>query len=85
LHYERSLDAGEVQTIVGCFTADGALVSPAVGSHTDEAALREFVRRFARFRERGAQLRWRFGQRRSASKRPEPLIDEAELFLGIKG
>jgi hypothetical protein len=42
---------------VSCFTADGSLISPAVGSHAGEAALREFARRFARFRGRGPQLR----------------------------
>jgi hypothetical protein len=29
--YTCALDAGEVDTIVDCFTEDGALVSPAVG------------------------------------------------------
>jgi SnoaL-like domain len=37
-----------VETIVGCFTEDGALESPVVGVQ---------ARRFARFRERGSQLR----------------------------
>jgi hypothetical protein len=29
--YTTALDAGEVDTIVGCFTEDGALESPVVG------------------------------------------------------
>ena len=31
VRYTTALDAGDVETIVGCFTEDGALESPAVG------------------------------------------------------
>jgi len=55
--YTCALDAGEVDTIVDCFTEDGALVSPAVGTHTGRAAIRAFAERFARFRANGSQLR----------------------------
>ena len=57
VRYTTALDAGEVDTIVGCFTEDGALESPVVGVHTGQAAIRAFAERFARFRERGSQLR----------------------------
>jgi uncharacterized protein (TIGR02246 family) len=55
--YTCALDAGEVDTIVDCFTEDGALVSPAVGVHTGRPAIRAFAERFARFRTGGSQLR----------------------------
>ena len=57
VRYTTALDAGEVDTIVGCFTEDGALESPVVGVHAGQAAIRAFAERFARFRERGSQLR----------------------------
>lgn len=57
VRYTCALDAGEVETLVDCFTEDGALVSPAVGRHAGRAAIRAFAERFARFRENGAQLR----------------------------
>jgi uncharacterized protein (TIGR02246 family) len=57
VRYTTALDAGEVDTIVGCFTEDGALESPVVGVHAGRPAIRAFAERFARFRERGAQLR----------------------------
>lgn len=55
--YTRALDAGEVAVIVDCFTPDGSLVSPAVGAHAGHAAIRAFAERFARYREKGNQLR----------------------------
>jgi uncharacterized protein (TIGR02246 family) len=57
IRYTCALDAGDVETLVGCFAEDGSLVSPAVGEHKGRPAIREFARRFARFRERGSQLR----------------------------
>ena len=57
VRYTTALDAGDVETIVGCFTEDGSLESPAVGTYSGRRAIREFAERFARFRERGAQLR----------------------------
>lgn len=57
VRYTTALDAGEVETIVGCFTEDGALESPTVGTYSGRPAIRQFARRFARFRESGAQLR----------------------------
>jgi uncharacterized protein (TIGR02246 family) len=55
--YVGALDAGDVETVVDCFTVDGALVSPAVGSHAGRAAIRAFAERFARFQRSGSQLR----------------------------
>ena len=57
VHYTTALDAGDVETIVGCFTEDGELESPAVGVYAGRQGIREFADRFARFHERGAQLR----------------------------
>src|SRR5262249_13754171 len=57
VRYTTALDAGDVETIVGCFTEDGALESPAVGVYAGRHGIREFAERFARFRANGAQLR----------------------------
>jgi uncharacterized protein (TIGR02246 family) len=57
VRYTTALDAGDVATIVGCFTEDGTLESPAVGVYSGRQGIREFAERFARFRERGSQLR----------------------------
>jgi uncharacterized protein (TIGR02246 family) len=57
VRYTTALDRGDVETIVECFTPDGSLDSPAVGSHAGHAAIRAFAERFARFHQRGAQLR----------------------------
>ncbi len=57
VRYTCALDAGEAETVVACFTEDGALVSPAVGSLAGRDAIRAFAERFARFRQNGSQLR----------------------------
>ena len=57
VRYTTALDAGDVETIVGCFTEDGSLDSPTVGTYSGRSAIREFAIRFARFREGGPQLR----------------------------
>jgi uncharacterized protein (TIGR02246 family) len=57
VRYTRALDAGDVDTLVNCFTEDGALESPAVGRYAGHAAIRAFAERFARFRQNGSQLR----------------------------
>jgi 3-phenylpropionate/cinnamic acid dioxygenase small subunit len=57
VRYTCALDAGDVDTLVGCFAEDGSLESPAVGKYTGRPAIREFAARFARFRERGSQMR----------------------------
>jgi uncharacterized protein (TIGR02246 family) len=55
--YTYTLDAGEIDTIADCFTEDGALVSPAVGTHRGRAAILAFAEQFARFQTSGSQLR----------------------------
>jgi 3-phenylpropionate/cinnamic acid dioxygenase small subunit len=57
IRYTCAIDAGDVETLVGCFAEDGSLVSPAVGEYRGRPAIRDFALRFARFRERGSQLR----------------------------
>jgi uncharacterized protein (TIGR02246 family) len=57
VRYTTALDAGDVETIVGCFAEDGSLDSPTVGTYSGRSAIREFAIRFARFREGGSQLR----------------------------
>lgn len=57
VRYAAALDGGDVETIVGCFTEDGSLESPAVGRYAGRDGIRAFSERFARFRERGTQLR----------------------------
>ena len=57
VRYTTALDRGDVETLVDCFMPDGSLDSPAVGQHSGHAAIRAFAERFARFHERGAQLR----------------------------
>jgi uncharacterized protein (TIGR02246 family) len=57
VRYTCALDAGDVDTLVNCFTEDGALESPAVGRYAGHAAIRAFAERFARFRQNGSQLR----------------------------
>jgi uncharacterized protein (TIGR02246 family) len=57
VRYTCALDAGEVDTLVDCFTDDGRLISPAVGEHAGRTAIRAFAERFAAFRRNGSQLR----------------------------
>ncbi len=55
--YAWALDHGDVEAIVGCFTADGVLDSPVMGSFSGHAAIRDFAERNARLRQTGAQMR----------------------------
>ena len=57
VRYVTALDAGDVDTIVGCFTEDGALESPVVGKYAGHAGIRAFSERFAMLPRRGIQLR----------------------------
>src|SRR5665213_2746581 len=57
VRYVTALDAGEVETIVGCFAEDGALESPVVGIYAGRDKIRKFAERFARFHAAGTQLR----------------------------
>jgi len=57
VRYTCAIDAGDVDTLVDCFTEDGCLESPAVGAYAGRASIRAFAERFARFRANGSQLR----------------------------
>jgi ketosteroid isomerase-like protein len=57
VRYATALDAGDVATVVACFTADAVLESPAIGSIAGREAIREFAGRFAALREAGTQFR----------------------------
>jgi uncharacterized protein (TIGR02246 family) len=57
VRYTTALDAGDVDTIVGCFTEDGALESPVVGRYAGRDGIRAFSERFAALNRRGVQLR----------------------------
>jgi uncharacterized protein (TIGR02246 family) len=55
--YMWAIDGGDVETLVSCFTPDGALESPAVGKYSGRDNIRAFATRFAEFRNRGTELR----------------------------
>jgi uncharacterized protein (TIGR02246 family) len=57
VRYTTALDAGDIDTIVTCFTEDGTLESPAVGKYAGHAGIRAFSERFAAMHKRGVQLR----------------------------
>ncbi|MGH7028936.1 MAG: nuclear transport factor 2 family protein [Stellaceae bacterium] len=57
VRYTTALDRGDIETVVGCFTADAVLESPAIGVITGHEAVRAFAGRFAARRERGTQFR----------------------------
>jgi uncharacterized protein (TIGR02246 family) len=57
VRYTTALDAGEVETVLGCFTADAVLESPVIGSLAGPEAIRAFAGRFAAQRTAGTQFR----------------------------
>jgi uncharacterized protein (TIGR02246 family) len=57
VRYTNALDAGEVETVVDCFTADAALESPVIGLIAGHDAIRAFAGRFAAQRAAGTQFR----------------------------
>src|SRR5271154_6172754 len=57
VRYTTALDAGDVDTIVACFTEDGALESPLVRKYAGRDGIRAFSERFAGVHRRGVQLR----------------------------
>jgi ketosteroid isomerase-like protein len=57
VRYTTALDAGEVETVVDCFTADAALESPVIGVIAGHDAIRAFAGRFAAQRAAGTQFR----------------------------
>jgi uncharacterized protein (TIGR02246 family) len=57
VRYTTALDAGDVATVVDCFTADATLKSPVIGVIAGSAAIRAFAERFAAQRAGGTQFR----------------------------
>jgi ketosteroid isomerase-like protein len=57
VRYANALDAGDVATVVDCFTADAVLESPVIGRIAGHAAIRAFAGRFAAQRAGGTQFR----------------------------
>ncbi len=56
--YATALDHGDVEVVVDCFTANGVVDSPVMGSFTGQVAIREFAERNARFqKEQSVQMR----------------------------
>ncbi|HVC59154.1 MAG TPA: nuclear transport factor 2 family protein [Acetobacteraceae bacterium] len=47
VRYATALDAGDVETIVGCFAEDGSLESPVVGVYAGHDGIRAFATRCA--------------------------------------
>src|SRR5260370_33777509 len=57
VRYTTALDAGDVKTVVDCFTEEAALESPVIGSIAGRDAIRAFAERFAAQRAGGVQFR----------------------------
>jgi uncharacterized protein (TIGR02246 family) len=57
VRYTTALDAGDVETVVGCFTSDAVLESPVIGVIAGREAIHAFASRFAALREGGTQFR----------------------------
>ena len=57
VRYTTALDAGDIETVVDCFTTDAALESPVIGVIAGHAAIRAFAGRFAAQRADGTQFR----------------------------
>jgi uncharacterized protein (TIGR02246 family) len=57
VRYTTALDAGDIETVVGCFTPDAVLESPLIGVIAGQEAIHAFAGRFAAQREAGTQFR----------------------------
>lgn len=57
VRYTTALDAGDIEAVVGCFTADAVLESPVIGVIAGHEAIRAFAARFAAQRAAGTQFR----------------------------
>jgi hypothetical protein len=58
IRYATSLDHGEVEAVVACFSETAVLLSPSMGEFRGHAGVREFAERTARLkREQGVQFR----------------------------
>ena len=58
IRYATSLDRGDVEAVVDCFSEDASLVSPVMGEFLGHAGIRDFASRTERLlREEGVQFR----------------------------
>jgi uncharacterized protein (TIGR02246 family) len=57
IRYATSMDSGDVEGVVGCYTEDAVLTGSSTGDHRGRDAIRAFATRYAEFHARGAQLR----------------------------
>jgi ketosteroid isomerase-like protein len=58
IRYATSLDRGDVDAVVACFTEDASLASPVLGEFFGHAGVRDFASRTARLKhEEGVQFR----------------------------
>jgi ketosteroid isomerase-like protein len=55
--YAWALDHGDVEGVVGCFTATAVIESPVMGSFGGHDAIRDFAERNAGLHRSGAQMR----------------------------
>lgn len=57
VRYTTALDACDIDTVVGCFTADCTLVSPIHGAFHGHQGIRDFAAPNVKLKDRGAQFR----------------------------
>jgi len=58
IRYATSLDRGDVEAVVSCFTGEASLVSPVLGEFSGHAGIRDFASRTARLKhDEGVQFR----------------------------
>jgi 3-phenylpropionate/cinnamic acid dioxygenase small subunit len=57
IRYATSLDHGDVEAVVACFTADAWLDSPVLGKFSGHAGIREFAAKTARLLASDVQFR----------------------------
>ena len=58
IRYATSLDRGDVEAVVDCFSEDASLVSPVMGEFVGHAGIRDFASRTEQLlREEGVQFR----------------------------
>ncbi|MBB3459407.1 uncharacterized protein (TIGR02246 family) [Rhizobium sp. BK313] len=57
IRYATSMDSGDVEGVVGCYTEDAVLTGSSTGEHRGSEAIRAFASRYANFHANGAQLR----------------------------
>ena len=57
IRYATSLDHGDVEAVVACFTPDASLESPVLGKFSGHAGIREFAAKTARLLAEDVQFR----------------------------